>query len=79
MDGAEGVLPGGLIVTVVRRVRVRVSVERVGGEGGRGGMGRLKVGWELVVGVLVIGPVDAGSRMEKVVMMVRVPSVGTGV
>ena len=64
---------------MVRGVRVRVRVERAGGEGGGGGMGRVRVGWELVMGVLMMGPVDAGSRMERVVMMVRVPSIGIGV
>ena len=75
MIGAIGMLLRDSVM-VVRKVRVRVSVERVGvGEGG-GKMGR--VGWEVVVRDLESGSVDAGSRMESVVIMVRVPSIGMG-
>ena len=42
-------------------------------------MGRMRLGWEVVVGVLLMGGVDAGSGREKLVMMVRVPSIGMGV
>ena len=56
---------------VERRVRVRVLVERAGVGGGM-------AGWEVSVSCLVWWEVGAGSRMERVVMMVLVRSVRTG-
>ena len=76
MDVTVGVSPWGYMVMVERRVRVMVLVERVGV--GEGGGEMLRVGWEVVVGVLVSRVVGDGERMEKVVMMVRVPSIGMG-
>ena len=77
MSGAVGVPPVGTTVMVVRRVRVMVLVERVGG-GVREMLG-VKLGWKISVWCLVEGRVDAGSRIERLVIMVRVPSTGTGV
>ena len=62
---------------VVRRVRVMVWVERIGVGGCE--MLVVKGEWEVFVWCLVRWRVDAGSRMERVVMMVLVPSIGTGV
>ncbi len=67
MDGAVGGFPWDFVM-VERRVRVRVEMVGDGGGGGGGKMLR----------VLESGVGDAGSRMERVVMMVRVPSIGMG-
>ncbi len=61
-------------VMVERRVRVRVEMVGVGEGGGE----MLRVGWEVIVRGLASGAVNAGSRMERVVMMVGVLSVGMG-
>ena len=74
MDVAISVFSWGEYVMVERRVRVRVEMVGVGGGGGK----TLRVGWEVVVRIFLKGAVDAGSRMERVVMMVRVPSIGVG-
>ena len=63
-------------VMVVRRMRV--SVERTGVGGSGGGREMLRMGWEVVERVLDRVVVGTGSRMERVVMMVRVPSIGMG-
>ena len=75
MIGAIGMLLWDSVM-VVRKVRVRVSVERVGVRKAGGKMGR--VGWEVVVRASERGIVETGSRMERVVIMVRVPSFGMG-
>lgn len=79
MRGVVGVVfPVGVTVMVVRRVRVMVLVERIG-IGGGGEM----LGVEWVPGgfvwCLVRWRGDAGERIERVVMMVLIPSIGTGV